>query len=154
MIPELTKGKRGVGGRQCQGAGQEGVHPGVQLVGWQGGRWGKVLGFEEQHTHRGSTVLCCHSGSWRVWEGVKRSQRGSCGNHGGSEKPLSPFFKLLTAQQGGGSPGPGSLPHSLHCAGSSQELRALFVRAKRIFPLLPGQKLVLSGALHPVFSEV
>ena len=89
--------------------------PRVQLVGWQGGWWGKVLGFEEQHTHRTSTVLCCFSGSWQVWEGVKRSQRGSCGNHGGSEKPLSSIFKpwLLSRMVGLQTLGVFSSPGSL-----------------------------------------
>lgn len=98
----------------------------MQLVGWQGGRWGKVLGFEEQRTHRGSAVLCCYSGIWQVWEGVKRSQRGSCGNHSGREKPLSSIFKLLTARQGGGSPGPRRLPR--HPTGQSPVKRSGLLR--------------------------
>lgn len=68
---------------------------------------GEGSGLEEQHTHRGSTVLCCYSGSWQVWEGVKRSRRGSCGNHGGREKPLSSVFKLLTAHRVVGLQAPG-----------------------------------------------
>ena len=46
------------------------------LAGWQGGGWGKVLGFGKEHPQRGRAELCCYSGSWGAWEVWKEITEG------------------------------------------------------------------------------
>lgn len=71
MILELNKGERR--GNTVAGAGEGGCGQDVALPCRQEGWWGRVLGFGEEQTQRGSTVPRCDSasGSWGVWETCK-----------------------------------------------------------------------------------
>lgn len=126
---------------------------GVMLAGWQEGQWRKVLGFEKEHTQRGSTVLLQRQ--LGVWEACKEITEGELWNPSGSAKlgcPWSSSPWLLSSMvnhEALGSPAslwwrdPGLLdpgPSALGTCGYSH--------------LSPSQKLVLSGAFHVTSLEV
>lgn len=125
---------RGDSGREVGGWRRGSVLGCRRWVGREGG--GGRFWALRSSTHRGSTVLCCYSGSWQVWEGVKRSRRGSCGNHGGMEKPPSSIFK---PSGGLGLQALGPLPSpSQNLVNGPWHLRLHpCVRAKWLFLLLP-----------------